>query len=396
MRTMLYTDKYRPKKLDHVLGNKEKIDYIRQWILQIINGKNRKPLLIYGPCGIGKSSIPYAIKEEFGFDLIEMNASELRDKKRVERILGGAGLAGSLFGVSKIILIDDADILAGKSDYGGPMAIKNILVNSPHPVIVTATDIWDKKFTPIRSECDKVELKKINKVLIQNLLFEIAKKEELNFNQQSIEQIAENSDGDVRSAINDLYLMHSSDRNKNKDIFNLVRTIFKSSDYDSIKEAVNDIDYEMAILWIDENIPNEYDDKFDVARAYDSLSKGDIFFGRIKFSNWKLLKYAIDLSTFGVSVSKSKTYHKFTKYNFPSFLSNMSSSMANRAMLKSIGKKIGAIVHVNSITGREYLPLISEFAKKEPENTMSLFGFEESEIAFILGTSMSKYKSKTT
>ena len=104
--------KYAPKKLDDFIGNKEKIEYIKQWILHYLNGKNKKPLLIWGPPGTGKTSLAYAIKEEFELDLVEMNASELRNKKRVERVLGGASLANSLFGKGKIIIIDDADILA--------------------------------------------------------------------------------------------------------------------------------------------------------------------------------------------------------------------------------------------------------------------------------------------
>ncbi len=389
---MLYTDKYRPRKLGDILGNKDKLDYIRQWILQFLNGKKRKPLLLNGPPGIGKTTIPYAIKEEFDFDLIEMNASELRDKKRVARILGGAGLAGSLFGRGKIILIDDADILAGRADYGGAGAIKSILINSPHPVIVTATDIWDKKFAPIRTECEKIDLKKINKVTIRNHIKMVAKEEGLNLPDDLMEQIAENAEGDLRSALNDLQSLHPGSRNRTKDIFNIVRTIFKSRTYDEVKSVTGDIDYELVKLWIDENIPYEYDEPPDVARAYDALSKGDIFFGRIRFSNWKLLKYAIDLSTFGVSVAKEKTYHKFTKYNFPGYLSQMSRTMQTRAMLKSIGLKIGKVSHVNSLVARDYIPLIKEAGKKHPHEVMDLYGFEDSEMAYILGTSMSKLK----
>ena len=61
---MLYTVKYAPKKLEDCIGNKEKIEHIRQWMLQWLSGKKRKPLILWGPPGIGKTSIPYAIKED--------------------------------------------------------------------------------------------------------------------------------------------------------------------------------------------------------------------------------------------------------------------------------------------------------------------------------------------
>ena len=94
---MLYTVKYAPKKLDELIGNPDRIEHVRQWMLQWISGKKRKPLLIWGPPGTGKTSIAYALKQEYDLDLIEMNASELRNKKRVARVLGQSTLAGSLF-----------------------------------------------------------------------------------------------------------------------------------------------------------------------------------------------------------------------------------------------------------------------------------------------------------
>ena len=388
---MLYTVKYAPKKLDEIIGNNEKIEYIRQWILQIMNGKKRKPLLIYGPPGTGKTSIAYALKQEYDLDIVEMNASELRDKKRVARILGAAGLASSLFGQGKIILIDDADILAGRADYGGAGAIKSVLVESPYPIIVTATDVWDKKFTPLRSECEKIELKKISKVSIRTLLHEIAKKESLKLSDERIDDISEAAEGDVRAALNDLQSLHIGSRNKEQDIFKVVRGIFKARTYAEVQEATEgDIDYEIIKLWVDENIPNEYDNLEDVAEAFNYLSKADIFDGRIRKTYWKLLKYSIALSTAGVALAKKRVYHKFTKYSFPSYLSNMARTVQSRAMLKSIGRKIGSRLHVNSSTAREYLPIFKELGKKHQDELMQYYDLDEAEIAFILGTSVTK------
>ena len=393
---MLYTTKYQPKKIDDFIGNKEKIEHIKQWILQCMSGKKRKPLLIWGPPGVGKTSIPYALHEQFDLDIVEMNASELRNKKRVERVLGGSALAGSLFGKGKIILIDDADILAGRKDSGGAGAIRNFIRDSPHPIIVTAGDIWDKKFAPIRAECEQVEMKKISKVSIRKLLEHIAKEEKLSIPDQHIADLAESAGGDVRAALNDLQAMRSSSRNTGQDIFRTVRDIFKAQTYMDAKAAVSgDIDYELIKLWIDENIPNEYETTEDIAAAYDALSKGDMFDGRIRKTNWKLLKYSIDLSTAGVALAKSRPYHKFTKYGFPSYLRNMSATVQRRAMLKSIGKKLGVKLHVSSKTARAYLPIFQELGKKHMHEIIEFYDLSEDEMAFILGTSPSRISRKS-
>jgi len=392
---MLYTIKYAPKKLDELLGNEEKLQQIKQWMLLWLSGKKRKPLLVWGPPGIGKTTIAYALAKEYDLDLIEMNASELRNRNRVERITSPVSLASSLFSRGRLVLMDDADVLAGRKDSGGSSAITAFLKEAPCPILVTATDIWDKKLAAIRNECEQVELKKISKVSIRKLLERIAKTEKLAADAEKINAIAENAHGDVRAALNDLLSLSPTVRDTEKDIFNLIRDIFKADSYAGVREAIRgDIDYDTLKLWIDENIPYEYEDVDDRAAAYDSLSKADIFDGRIKKQQWQLLKYSIDLATAGVSLAKKSVYRKFTKYSFPSYLRNMARTVERRAMLKAIGTKLGSRLHVSRRQARVYLPLIKEFGNKNPDAVVDFYGLEEEEFAFIMETSVSRVKKK--
>ena len=390
-----YAAKYAPKRLESISGNEEKVDYVRQWILQWLSGKKRRPLLVYGPPGVGKTSLAFAIKEEYDLDLIEMNASELRNRQRVERVLGGSAMAGSLFGRGKIILVDDVDVLAGKADFGGNAAIAGFIRDSTAPILVTATDVWDKKLTAIRSECDVVEMKRLSKVAVRKVLEHVAKEEKLDISPDRLAAIAEGAEGDMRAGLNDLQAQTPTQRSREKDIFQLVRSIFKAETYTAVRDAMGfDSDYDTIKLWMDENIPYEYEDKFEVATAYDYLSKADVFDGRIRKSRWVLLKYSIDLATAGVAIAKGKAYHKFTKYQFPGYLRGMSQSMARRAMLKSVGLKIGEKVHLNRVDSLEYLPLIKGVGGLHGAELMSYYGFSEDELAFILETSPTKVAKK--
>jgi replication factor C large subunit len=390
---MLLTTKYAPKKLSDMLGNQDALAHIKQWMLHWISGKQRKPLLICGPPGVGKTSVAYILQNEYDLEVIEMNASELRNKGRVERVLGHSALAGSLFGRTKLILIDDADVLAGRKDSGGGTAIKNFLTESPCPAIVTATDAWDKSLSPIRAECELIEFKKISKPSIKKHLEYIAKAEKLTIPTETIDAIAEKAEGDLRAALNDLQCLGPSARTHEKDIFQLVRGIFKAESYSAVKETLSgDIDYDIIKLWVDENIAAEYETVQDIAAAYSSLSKADVFDGRIKKTNWALLKYSIDLATAGVALAKKTVYRKFTKYNFPSYLKNMSRTMERRAILKAVGAKIGKKVHANSKDALIYLPLLKEYGKSKHQHIMDFYEFSEEEMAFILETSVSKIK----
>jgi replication factor C large subunit len=390
---MLYTVKYAPKKLDELLGNEDKLVQVKNWVLHWLSGEKRKPLLLWGPPGTGKTSIANAIMQEFDLDLLELNASELRNRGRVERITHGASLASGLFGRGRLVLIDDADVLAGRADSGGSGAITDFLRESPCPTIVTATDVWDKKLAPIRNECELVELKRVSKVSIRNLLSHIEKQEKIGLPSETIAAMAENSHGDVRAALNDLQALHPTLRDTEKDIFTTIRDILKAETYAAAKEAVRgDIDYDTIKLWMDENIPVEYEDANDIASAYRSLSLADIFDGRIRKQKWQLLKYSIDLATVGVALAKTHTYRKFTKYNFPSYLRNMSRSVERRAMLKAIGAKLGARLHSGRKAALDYLPLIKDYGSKQPQVVMDFYGLDEEQFAFIMETSVSRVK----
>jgi replication factor C large subunit len=388
---LTYTSKYAPKKLEGLAGNEEKIDFVRQWILQWLSGKRRKPLLVYGPPGVGKTTLAYAIKEEYDLDLIEMNASELRNKGRVERVLGGSTLAGSLFGRGKIILIDDVDVLAGKADFGGGGAIAAILRESSFPIIVTASDIWDKKLTGIRAECEPLEMKSISKVTIRKVVERVAKAEKVDISEEKLAAICEGAQGDMRAALNDLQALLPTSRSHEKDIFQLVRGILKAESYGAVRDVIGfDSDYNTLKMWMDENIPYEYEDASEVAAAYDSLSKADIFDRRINQSRWVLLKYSVDLATAGVALAKAKAYRKFTKYQFPGYLRSMSATVARRAILKSIGLKIGPKVHTNRREALDYLPILKSMGGLFANQLMDFYGFSEDELAFVLETSVVK------
>jgi len=391
---MLLTDKYAPKKLDELIGNDELRARVRQWMLNWIAGKKQRPILLYGPPGIGKTATACSLSKEFELDLIEMNASELRNKARVEKVLHAATMAGSLTGNGKLLLIDDVDALQGRKDYGGSGAIVKVLAECACPIVLTATDAWEKSLSPIRSECELLEMKKVNKAAVRKLLAKIAGAEKLPADAELLERIAENSTGDVRAALNDLQAMSTGLRDREKDIFNRVRTIFKAKTIKEVQEATfGDMDYEIIKLWIDENIPAEYTRLSDLAPAYHWLSRSDIFEGRIRRSNWKYLKYSIDLATIGVSMAKAEPYRTFVKYSFPNYLREMSRTIARRAMLKAIGLKIGAKVHSNRREALEYIPLIQEMGRKRQDDVASFYGFEEEELAFLMETSPGKVRT---
>ena len=82
------TEKYRPKSTDELIGNKHAIKELVKCI------KECKPALLVGPPGIGKTSSVYAVANEYGYRVLEFNASDERKKEQLKRIISLSKMKG--------------------------------------------------------------------------------------------------------------------------------------------------------------------------------------------------------------------------------------------------------------------------------------------------------------
>ena len=88
--------------------------------------------------------------------------------------------------------------------------------------------------------------------------------------------------------------------------------------FDSVNLSIDEI-----ILWVEENIPSEYNG-VELARAYDLLSKTDVFRGRIhKQQYWRFLIYENIFLSYGIASSKKNFRTGFTGYKRPSRILRM-------------------------------------------------------------------------
>ena len=77
----MWSEKYRPKDLDELLGN-EKIQ--KQFLTWLGSWETGKSGLLIGPPGVGKTTLVHLSALKLGFNLIELNASDVRSKKKLE------------------------------------------------------------------------------------------------------------------------------------------------------------------------------------------------------------------------------------------------------------------------------------------------------------------------
>ncbi|MFH1473595.1 MAG: replication factor C large subunit [Candidatus Aenigmatarchaeota archaeon] len=350
-------DKYKPRTLDSIIAQPLVIKKVLNWLE---NWKRGKALMLYGPTGIGKGIIIELIAKEKNLNLIEINASDSRDASSIKKLIPATKNGSLLRG--RLILIDEADNMS-REDRGGSSEIIDIIKTSSYPIILIAQDAYDKKLRTVRNYCELVKLRKVPKNLIERRLTEIAKKEKLKIGFAEIKKIAEESDGDIRSAINDLETESLGIREREKNIFDTMQAVFKG-DIKSALKAIDSCDKNLdeVFWWAEQNITNEYSNIEDIALAFEFLSKADLFRSMIyKNQNYRFKKYMRDMIA---SMSTLKSKKGFTMYRPPDMLIILGRTKTKRKEAEEYHEELGKHLHCSKRKVKEQMPYLNIILKK--------------------------------
>ena len=405
---LLWVEKYRPKKIEDIIGNEEAKAAFIEWLKS--KRRSKKAVLLYGPPGVGKTALANAAAKEFGFITIEMNASDTRSEKAINEIAKPATSFVALDTFSaeskgNLLFLDEVDGIAGNEDRGGVSAIIKIVEESQVPVIMAANDPDIDKLRPLKKVCLLIRFQQIRIPLIIALLQKICLLEHVKAEFEALEHIAQNSKGDVRSAINDLQsiseenqvltlqdTMMLSSRNKDISMDETLRGFFSAK---SIAEASSllsrsSVDYDDFLLSVSDNLPRRYTDPAELAAAYDYVSQADVFRGRIGTEHWHLLKYFYNALSEAASVAP-ESYKPFEFISPPIRIITLFWTKSKRTMLDTICGKIGAQCHVShEIAKHDFVPFIKSILQNQKSSPLaSWFKFTPEEVDFL--TKMNRY-----
>lgn len=384
---MLWTEKYKPRKISEIIGQDkaiaEALQFLKEW-------KKGSALLFSGPPGVGKTLLAEIIAEESNFQLVQLNASDERTAKEIET-LSGATKQKTLFKKGKLILIDEIDGISGMSDRGAVPAILKIIRESEYPVILTANNPYNPKLSMLKRYCKHIKFPKLKAVSISKKLREIAERENIKVEEVLFSNIADLSNGDMRSAITDFQTASKlSDtetlgfRDRLRDIFSTLSVIFFSKDINACRKIMRetDMDPDEIFLWIETNIPRVFKHSGEIAKAYDILSKADIFRGRVmKQQNWRFKLLMSDLMS-AISINTSPE-RKFVPFQYPDKIAQMGRTKFKRVLRESMCKKLGRRLHASSRKIKDELPYIKLIAGGREREFMEEFELSKEEIEMI-------------
>jgi len=395
--------KYSPKHLKDMYGQSSAVEELKSFI-QNYKKQKKKAMLLYGLTGTGKTSSVYAAANELDLELLEVNASDFRTEEQLNLTVGNASQQRSLFFKQKIILVDEIDGIAGREDRGGIATLQKLIETTSYPLILTANDPWDSKFSGLRKVCVMVEFQELDFKDMVEILKKICSEEKVKADDETLKTLARRAGGDLRGAITDLQTLSSEKkeidraaldelggRKQTESIKQALVKVFKTGDpkiainaFDNIDEDINE-----CFLWIDENLPKEYNNAEDLARAYESLSKADVFRGRIRrWQHWRYLVYVNALLTAGIAVAKTEKNKVFVDYEKTKRILKLWMAKQKNMKKKAIAEKIAAKTHSSKKeiiqSALPYLQIIFKNDPKQAELMADEFELDKEEMEWLV------------
>ncbi|MGI0072388.1 MAG: AAA family ATPase [Nitrosotalea sp.] len=356
----MWSEKYRPKNLLDMIGNEETKELFVNWIGKWVKGT--KPLLLVGPPGIGKTTMAILGAKQFNYDLISLNASDVRTKQRIHDVLNPVMGNTTVMG-KPMIFVDEVDGIHGRSDYGGVEALVDILKEPTVPIVLAANSETSDKMKSIKKVTTAVKMRPLPPRLMRFYLEEILRREGSSLKIGSVIKLILDSRGDIRSMLNSAQALvwgfePQTDRSyETTDIEAAVNTFFKAKSIDEATAILYSlrIDPQEKINAFYSSVITSPISKEDMQEMLNVISQADMLYGKIiRNQEWRLLRY---LDSILLRLYKEGTPVRYSQYN-------LSWPLLNRLRwdgraIKELSSTLAKKMHVSRSTfSTFYLPYI--------------------------------------
>lgn len=317
-------------KISEFVGNENSRKKVVEWLVKWSDGS--KPLLLVGPPGVGKTSFVHALSREFDIDLIELNASDTRNKNLLAQVIFPIFSNASLTGKNFLLFLDEIDGISNREDSGGLDFLLD-LFKEPSIRVVMAANKSNEAIKKISKVSKTITFSPIPPRLSMLYLDRILRLQNSSMKLEDRIAVVRNCFGDIRSLLNAAQVMKAGyTTTKNPvldiDIENMINQFFSSTTFEEALDVVQRAD----ISYSDPRFGQSSEDRRkDILAAFfssivmskidiptitlllDRLSELDVILSRsLVMRNWKILRY------FPLILTKSlfyETRNKYIRYN---------------------------------------------------------------------------------
>ena len=234
----IWTEKYRPKKLEDVIGQ----EHITKRLKAFIENKTLPHCLFAGPAGCGKSTASMCIAHELYGDnwrgnFLELNASDERGIDTVRVKIKDFARTMPLGGKFKIIFLDEADSLTKDAQHALRRTMERY---SDTCRFILSANYSSRIIPPIQSRTAVFRFSPLKEKDVNQSLTSIAKTESVKIDDEALSTIFYISEGDLRKAINVLQSAAIINKSVNKEtVLNVTSRADPEATRELLEKALN-------------------------------------------------------------------------------------------------------------------------------------------------------------